>query len=78
MKSVFALTMFFSSSLHACPFCDFGANETARFILIFFGLMALGGAFIFAAYLRSGGFKASDGVQASVLKAEGVTEEEEK
>ena len=54
----------------ACPFCDFGANQTAKLILIIFGFLAIGGGLIFFAYLRAGGLKASENAGAMALEAE--------
>ena len=57
---------------HACFFCEEGANNTALFVMGFFGLFMLGMLFICIAYARAGAFKADHKLELRVLEAEGI------
>lgn len=69
------LPFLFPSVAMACPFCDAGGIDTAAFILVFFGLIALAAFFFFLLFLRRGELKNADRTEMSVLKAEGVLDE---
>jgi hypothetical protein len=58
---------------NACPFCDYGGQDAALFIVSFFGLLALGGIFLFALFWRNKGFDTSTHKpELDILKIEGV------
>ncbi len=54
----------------ACPFCDLGAKETALFILVFFGLIAMGMSAFFVIFLRSGALKNAAQLNRKAIDAE--------
>lgn len=59
-----------SVSVTACPFCDYGAQDTATFIVLLFGLFILGMASIFFIFSLKGGWKDSAAVDKRVLEVE--------
>ena len=64
--------LFDSFTRNACFFCDEGAENTALFVLGFFGLFMLGMFFILLAYQRAGAFKSGNQLELRVLEAEGI------
>lgn len=58
----------------ACFFCDEGANNTALYVVIVFGLMMTGMLFLCVAYARAGAFKRAAGIEQRVLDVEGIGE----
>ena len=71
-RSFLFAALFVSSQAFACPFCDYGGQDTAAFILSFFGFIALAGAFFFALFLYRGGLKDANSTKTSVLRAENI------
>lgn len=70
MKRLFPLILLGAADAYACPFCDFGATDTATFILTLFGLFVLGMAGVFLIFSIKGGWKESADVSNRVLEIE--------
>jgi hypothetical protein len=56
----------------ACPFCEYGSNDTAYFIIAFFGTIAIGMIFFLFAFMRMNKNSTQDNAANSVLEAEGI------
>ncbi|MCB9936423.1 MAG: hypothetical protein H6840_12110 [Planctomycetes bacterium] len=70
---VLLAAVWLAAPAHACFFCEEGANNTALFVMGFFGCFMLGMLFICLAYAKAGAFKASHQLEMRVLEAEGIS-----
>jgi len=59
-----------STTASACPFCEFGANETAFFIVTILGLFVIAAFFVFLAAKRAGLLSHNSESASLALKAE--------
>lgn len=70
--SALLAALWFATPVQACFFCDEGAENTALFVMGFFGLFMLGMLFICLAYYKAGAFKGEHQLELRVLEAEGI------
>ena len=70
------LLLLLAPPAQACFFCEEGANNTALFVMGFFGMFMLGMLFICVAYARAGAFEGANQLELRVLEVEGISIEE--
>lgn len=59
-----------AQKVHACPFCDFGGEDAAYFIVSLFGFFILGMGMFFCLFVMRGGLKNSQHSAQSILEIE--------
>ena len=58
------------TSSQACPFCDYGAQDTAIFIVTLFGFFVFGMIGVLFLFIRKGGWGGSEAASRRVLEVD--------